>query len=303
MRKARVHPSLVRFNERLVTSYFDLTSHDAQPKWEDWRRVIRMAWLTAALIKGRRERHVERLGWDDQKHHLRALWYKAGVDPLLPAGLYVESSEQSEEEEGPSRIMPTAKPLEQLKDDCSSLLLPPPSCSPPRLSTTTTTTQLSCSHAAAADKANVFDLEQSLREHSEQQNYAASSPPPPTPSSPPPPTPSSPPPPTPSSPPPPTPSCSTLAQEVLPYLPSYRRSRKLSQSVWEHAFTSLYGEEQEREEEEDGKQGGTVEGKQTKRGGKVDMEGIGGNISSGTAPVYKLKFNKGMLRMRKQGSE
>eukprot|EP00921_Rhytidocystis_pertsovi_P016039 GHVQ01025358.1.p1 GENE.GHVQ01025358.1~~GHVQ01025358.1.p1 ORF type:complete len:255 (-),score=27.87 GHVQ01025358.1:415-1179(-) len=93
MKKALVHPSLVRFNERLLISYFELSALDAQPQWKDWRRVLRMAWLTAALVKGRRERHIKRRNVAleaqgtksalPQKHDLKALWYKR-KDPLLP---------------------------------------------------------------------------------------------------------------------------------------------------------------------------------------------------------------------------
>eukprot|EP00920_Eleutheroschizon_duboscqi_P019848 GHVT01047600.1.p1 GENE.GHVT01047600.1~~GHVT01047600.1.p1 ORF type:complete len:419 (-),score=54.26 GHVT01047600.1:82-1338(-) len=58
MRKAGVHPSLVRLNERLLLSYCELQGLGATPEHENWRRVLRVCWLVAALLKRRREKFV-----------------------------------------------------------------------------------------------------------------------------------------------------------------------------------------------------------------------------------------------------
>ncbi|CEM33439.1 unnamed protein product [Vitrella brassicaformis CCMP3155] len=93
MEEAHVHPTLVRFNKRLVASFFELSQYDAAPHPILWRKVLRSAWFVAASVRARRQRAImyraEQLreaGVPESElpdpHSLAALWY-GPTDPLL----------------------------------------------------------------------------------------------------------------------------------------------------------------------------------------------------------------------------
>ncbi|VWU51014.1 conserved protein, unknown function [Hepatocystis sp. ex Piliocolobus tephrosceles] len=56
----KVHCSLIRFNARLLYSYYELTKLNARPNSKQWVKVLRTVWFTAALVKARRQRFILR---------------------------------------------------------------------------------------------------------------------------------------------------------------------------------------------------------------------------------------------------
>ncbi|SBS96747.1 conserved Plasmodium protein, unknown function [Plasmodium malariae] len=60
MKEKKVHCSLIRFNERLLHSYYELTKLNAKPNKKQWLKVLRTVWFTSALIKARRQRFILR---------------------------------------------------------------------------------------------------------------------------------------------------------------------------------------------------------------------------------------------------
>lgn len=60
MKKKKIHCSLIRFNERLLYSYFELLKFNAAPNFHQWIKVLRTVWFTAALVKARRQKFILR---------------------------------------------------------------------------------------------------------------------------------------------------------------------------------------------------------------------------------------------------
>ncbi|SBT36562.1 conserved Plasmodium protein, unknown function [Plasmodium ovale wallikeri] len=100
MKTNRIHCSLIRLNERLLYSYYELRKLNAQPNRKQWMKVLRTVWFTAALIKARRQKFILRkvkngnindptsLGNFNNIfsiHSLEAL-YSENRDPLLKRG-------------------------------------------------------------------------------------------------------------------------------------------------------------------------------------------------------------------------
>ncbi|KEP65764.1 UNVERIFIED_CONTAM: hypothetical protein HHA_316570 [Hammondia hammondi] len=95
MKASKVHPTLVRYNERILTSYMELAALKAEPHPDNTRKLLRAAWLLAALVRNRRQRWIARKnstlreqGVGEEHllclHDLGALWAGNAVDPLLP---------------------------------------------------------------------------------------------------------------------------------------------------------------------------------------------------------------------------
>lgn len=104
MKQNKVHHSLVRLNERLLCSYYELTKLNAKPSNKQWVKILRTVWFTSALIKARRQKFVLRnlsqigkMKGDGNSallsnfnkvfniHSLKSL-YVGGGDPLLGGG-------------------------------------------------------------------------------------------------------------------------------------------------------------------------------------------------------------------------
>lgn len=60
MKKNKVHCSLIRFNERLLYSYYELLKFNAPPNSHQWIKVLRTVWFTSALVKARRQKFILR---------------------------------------------------------------------------------------------------------------------------------------------------------------------------------------------------------------------------------------------------
>ncbi|SBS93189.1 conserved Plasmodium protein, unknown function [Plasmodium ovale curtisi] len=60
MKTNKIHCSLIRLNERLLYSYYELTKLNAQPNRKQWIKVLRTVWFTAAMIKARRQKFILR---------------------------------------------------------------------------------------------------------------------------------------------------------------------------------------------------------------------------------------------------
>ncbi|CRG97839.1 conserved Plasmodium protein, unknown function [Plasmodium gallinaceum] len=60
MKLKKVHCSLIRFNERLLHSYYELIKLNARPNITQWNKVLRTVWFTSALIKARRQKYILR---------------------------------------------------------------------------------------------------------------------------------------------------------------------------------------------------------------------------------------------------
>ncbi|CRH00606.1 conserved Plasmodium protein, unknown function [Plasmodium relictum] len=60
MKLKKVHCSLIRFNERLLHSYYELIKLNARPNNNQWKKVLRTVWFTSALIKARRQKYILR---------------------------------------------------------------------------------------------------------------------------------------------------------------------------------------------------------------------------------------------------
>ncbi|KAF4639756.1 hypothetical protein TGRH88_055280 [Toxoplasma gondii] len=95
MKASKVHPTLVRYNERILTSYMELAALKAEPHPDNTRKLLRAAWLLAALVRNRRQRWIARKNASLREqgvgeehllclHDLGALWIGNAVDPLLP---------------------------------------------------------------------------------------------------------------------------------------------------------------------------------------------------------------------------
>ncbi|PFH33603.1 hypothetical protein BESB_078190 [Besnoitia besnoiti] len=95
MKAAKVHPTLVRYNERVLTSFMELAALDAEPHPDNIKKLLRASWLLAALVRNRRQRYIARKnaalreeGVGEEHllclHDLGALWVGSAVDPLLP---------------------------------------------------------------------------------------------------------------------------------------------------------------------------------------------------------------------------
>ncbi|KAL8275441.1 hypothetical protein Esti_000653 [Eimeria stiedai] len=106
MKALGAHPTLIRFNQRLLLSLNELHHLNAWPESSTLRKTLRTAWLAAALCRNRRQRAITLknqlllskassnwpllpAGVDSSAllslQDLRALWVGATVDPLLPA--------------------------------------------------------------------------------------------------------------------------------------------------------------------------------------------------------------------------
>ncbi|SJK86325.1 conserved Plasmodium protein, unknown function [Babesia microti strain RI] len=81
MKKEVIHPSLLRYNARLIAIHQELSNLGARPCNMNWLKVMRSSWLVASFVKGRRERFIQRnMGQGIHKPSL--LWFM-GYDPLL----------------------------------------------------------------------------------------------------------------------------------------------------------------------------------------------------------------------------
>ncbi|CAD2108177.1 hypothetical protein YYG_01206 [Plasmodium vinckei petteri] len=60
MKLKKIHPSLIRFNERLLCSYVELTNLNSRPNIKQWVKVLRCVWFTSALVKARRQKYILR---------------------------------------------------------------------------------------------------------------------------------------------------------------------------------------------------------------------------------------------------
>lgn len=60
MKLKKIHPSLIRFNERLLCSYAELTNLNSRPNVKQWIKILRCVWFTSALIKARRQKYILR---------------------------------------------------------------------------------------------------------------------------------------------------------------------------------------------------------------------------------------------------
>ncbi|SCN60875.1 conserved Plasmodium protein, unknown function [Plasmodium chabaudi chabaudi] len=60
MKLKKIHPSLIRFNERLLCSYVELTNLNSRPHIKQWVKVLRCVWFTSALVKARRQKYILR---------------------------------------------------------------------------------------------------------------------------------------------------------------------------------------------------------------------------------------------------
>eukprot|EP00928_Gymnodinium_smaydae_P010016 TRINITY_DN13760_c1_g3_i1.p1 TRINITY_DN13760_c1_g3~~TRINITY_DN13760_c1_g3_i1.p1 ORF type:complete len:331 (+),score=63.05 TRINITY_DN13760_c1_g3_i1:63-1055(+) len=58
MRQAEVHPALVRLQERLVRTAFDLKELDARPDGLLWLHLVRMSWYCARRFQKKRQRRL-----------------------------------------------------------------------------------------------------------------------------------------------------------------------------------------------------------------------------------------------------
>ncbi|PHJ20676.1 hypothetical protein CSUI_005483 [Cystoisospora suis] len=95
MKVMKVHPTLVRFHERVLTSYLELSKLSAEPHPDNTKKLLRGAWLLASLVRNRRQRWIIRKNEALREqgvpenhlfslHDLGALWTGSAVDPLLP---------------------------------------------------------------------------------------------------------------------------------------------------------------------------------------------------------------------------
>ncbi|KJP88829.1 hypothetical protein AK88_01519 [Plasmodium fragile] len=104
MKQNKVHPSLVRLNERLLCSYYELAKLNVKPRSKQWVKILRTVWFTSALIKARRQKFIlrnltrmKKIKGDGNSallsnfnnmfniHSLQSL-YVEGRDPLLGGG-------------------------------------------------------------------------------------------------------------------------------------------------------------------------------------------------------------------------
>ncbi|GAW81492.1 hypothetical protein, conserved [Plasmodium gonderi] len=104
MKLKKVHHSLIRFNERLLYSYYELSKLNARPSTKQWVKILRTVWFTSALIKARRQKFIlrnlskiKKIKGDNNStslanfnnifniHNLHAL-YAQHRDPLLGGG-------------------------------------------------------------------------------------------------------------------------------------------------------------------------------------------------------------------------
>lgn len=60
MKQKKIHCSLIRFNERLLYSYYELLKFNAAPNFHQWIKVLRTVWFTSALVKARRQKFILR---------------------------------------------------------------------------------------------------------------------------------------------------------------------------------------------------------------------------------------------------
>ena len=58
MRKAEIHPALLRMNERFVKTYFELLEENARPSAEGWERYVAIAWFAARRLAKKRTRSI-----------------------------------------------------------------------------------------------------------------------------------------------------------------------------------------------------------------------------------------------------
>lgn len=103
MKKNKVQCSLIRFNERLLFSYYELLKVKTPPNFHQWIKVLRTVWFTSALVKARRQkfilRKIKKMKKDNYAslsnfndifniHNVQTL-YIDNKDPLLPTHIDV----------------------------------------------------------------------------------------------------------------------------------------------------------------------------------------------------------------------
>ena len=58
MRKDNMHPAIVKLNESLVNSYFDLQDVGIRSSANGWQNLARLAWMSAARLRKKRMKRV-----------------------------------------------------------------------------------------------------------------------------------------------------------------------------------------------------------------------------------------------------
>ncbi|SOV20127.1 conserved Plasmodium protein, unknown function [Plasmodium sp. gorilla clade G2] len=60
MKVKKIHASLIRFNEKLLLSYYELIKLNVRPTYKQWMKILRTVWFVSALVKARRQKFILR---------------------------------------------------------------------------------------------------------------------------------------------------------------------------------------------------------------------------------------------------